>query len=319
MLQRNRLGDVTMKTHGFSRRNFLKVTVAIASGVAMPTSLVAHALENTADASALHIAANSFMCSNYYKRDSKDYLDHLAEIKRAGIDGIEPGIGTAAEAQSMGERLRNAGLEMRSVYATLNFFKSEDEAKASLNKSVAMAKAAAAFGTKILACNFRTSPEGKTDEEIIRQTAYLDELSHLLAEDGIKLCIHYHTPEWNAAGREIMHAMSQTDPNRVGFCMETHWSYTSGGNSMAAVQAHASTYADRTFEFHLRQSINNVWSETFGDGDIDHVAIAEMFTKRGSPLPLIVLEQAPQRNTPQTMEAFEVFKKSVDYARKIFG
>jgi len=304
-----------MNTHEFSRRDFLRATVAVAGGTAASASFAS----NAADTSALHISVNNFMLNQFYRREDKEYKDNLAEIKRSGFDGVEPGLGTAAEAQTTGEQLRDAGLEMRSVYATLNFFKGESEALASLTRTAEMAKKAAAFGTKILVCNFRTSPEGKTDEEIIRQTKYFDELGGRVADDGIKLCIHYHTPEWNSAGREIMHAMSQTDPRRVGFCLETHWSYTSGGNSMVAVQAHACTYADRTFAFHLRQSVNNVWSETFGDGDIDHIVIAELFKKRGGPLPLIVLEQAPQRNTPKTKSSFEVFQKSVNYARKIFG
>jgi inosose dehydratase len=303
-----------MKFQNFSRRNFLKAATVIAGGTAVPTSLVA----NTGT-SALHIAANSFMCTQFYRRDNKNFLDHLDEIKNAGIDGIEPGLGTADEAQTMGEQLRQAGLEMRSVYVPLDFFRGEEEASTALSRVVEMAKTAAKFGTKLLTCNFRSNPEGKTDEEIIRQTKYLDELGRRVSNDGIKLCIHYHLPEWNAAGREMMYTLSQTDPKRVGFCMETHWSYSAGGNSMVAVQAHASTYADRTFSFHFRQSINNVWSETFGDGDIDHAAIVELFKKRGDPLPHISLEQAPHRTTPKTMEAVDVFRKSVEYVRKIFG
>jgi len=303
----------------FSRRDFLKATATIATGAAVSNSLTASADGNTAEASPLHISANGFMCGQFYGREGKNFMEHLAEIKRSGLDGIEPGLGTAAEAQTVGERLRDAGLEMRSLYATLEFFRGGEEAAASLRRNVELARTAATFGTKLFVCHLRTSPERKTDEEIIRQTQTCDELARRLVDYDIKLCIHYHTPEWNHAGREMMYAISQTDPERVGYCLETHWSYTSGGNSMVAVQAHASTYADRTFAFHLRQSVDNVWSETFGEGDIDHVAIVEMFKKRGAPLPLIVLEQAPHAGTPNTMESFEVFRRSVEYARKIFG
>ena len=61
-------------------------------------------------------------------------------------------------------------------------------------------------------------------------------------------------------------------------------------------------YGQRVTELHLRQSKNNVWSETFGDGDIDYRALWKTLREKGVN-PLLVLEQGPENEIrPQTIE-----------------
>ena len=70
--------------------------------------------------------------------------------------------------------------------------------------------------------------------------------------------------------------------------------------------------------WHLRQSTGNVWSETFGDGDIDYRELAKRLVGIGVR-PLVVLEQGPEGATPQTMGTAAVHQRSVRYVREVFA
>ena len=134
---------------------------------------------------------------------------------------------------------------------------------------------------------------------------------------GITLAFHYHTTELEFGGREFHHVLCGTDPDNVSLCFEQHWSYRACGNSQVAVFDHLKLYGDRSVAVHLRQSVNNVWSETFGDGDIDNVRLAAGF-KKLPKMPHVVLEQAPENGTPKTLAPAEVLRRSAEYVRRVF-
>ena len=77
-------------------------------------------------------------------------------------------------------------------------------------------------------------------------------------------------------------------------------------------------YGPRITELHLRQSKNNIWTEAFGQGDIDYPALAKHLLQIGIR-PHIVMEQAVETGTPKTMSTIEAFQKSSQYARKVFA
>ncbi len=61
-----------------------------------------------------------------------------------------------------------------------------------------------------------------------------------------------------------------------------------------------------------------MWSETFGDGDIDYRELVKRLVEAGVR-PHVVLEQGPEATTPQTMDAADVHRRSVRYVREVFG
>ena len=69
---------------------------------------------------------------------------------------------------------------------------------------------------------------------------------------------------------------------------------------------------------HLRQSVNNEWSEAFGEGDIDYPRLA-VFLQRIGVSPHFVLEQAVEQSTPKTMSAVEAHREGGQYARRLFA
>ena len=112
--------------------------------------------------------------------------------------------------------------------------------------------------------------------------------------------------------------MVGTDPDYVTLCLDAHWVYRGAGNSSVALFDVLTLYGSRITELHLRQSKDNIWTEAFGEGDIDYPAIAKYLLKI-NVRPHIVLEQAVEAGSPKTMSTVEAFQKSSQYARRVFA
>jgi inosose dehydratase len=116
----------------------------------------------------------------------------------------------------------------------------------------------------------------------------------------VTLAYHNHDIELRNAAREFHHMITGTDPANVSLCLDAHWIYRGSGNSSVALFDVLKLYGNRVREVHLRQSVRNIWSETFGEGDIDYAAFAQRLLDVGAK-PHLVLEQAPENGTPKTM------------------
>ncbi|MCJ7673530.1 MAG: hypothetical protein MUO33_00075, partial [Sedimentisphaerales bacterium] len=118
--------------------------------------------------------------------------------------------------------------------------------------------------------------------------------------------------------REFHHMMVGTDPACVTLCLDAHWIYRGAGNSAVALFDVLKLYGSRVTELHLRQSKDNIWTETFGDGDIDYPALAKYLLDIGVR-PHLVLEQAVEAGSPKTVDPVEAIRGSSQYARRIFA
>jgi inosose dehydratase len=295
------------------RRSFLQTAAGAAVGFSA-AALEKSFGESTSDV--LHIAVNEFTANNLYGRDHKNYRDHLAELKTVGASGLELMVSTAASLEKQAKQFQDNGLELRSVYTGGNFF-DEKRVRAETDRFVKLGEAAKKFGTKIIV--FNADPKtGKSDAELELQSQSIDKAGAELAKIGITLALHYHTTELEFGGREFHHLLCGTDPKHLSLCLEEHWSYRACGNSQVALFDHFKLYKARIVEVHLRQSVKGIWSETFGDGDIDNIKLAAAL-KTLPVYPHVVVEQCAENGTPQTIEAGEVFKQSFAYIRKIFG
>jgi len=297
------------------RRQFLSAALATTSAALVTETLLAQREEQAADKQ-LHVAVNQYTCGTLYQRDNIDFWTRLDEIKNAGVDGIEVTLGSGNDAETLGKRLADHGLAMRSIYAGGNLH-DEGIAERELARLLEIGEKAKPFGTEIIVIN-PAAKGGKSDAELIRQSKNMDILGAGWKKFGITLAFHYHTTELEFGGREFHHVLCGTDPDNVSLCFEQHWSYRACGNSQVAVFDHLKLYGDRSVAVHLRQSVNNVWSETFGDGDIDNVRLAAGF-KKLPKMPHVVLEQAPENGTPKTLAPAEVLRRSAEYVRRVFG
>jgi len=306
------------------RREFLSASL-VAAGTALVTETVS-AQESRAPLwnrrrsvpQRLHIAANQYTCNSIYARENIDFWTRLDEIKNADIDGLEVMFNSASEVADVGKRIADHGLEMRSIYVGGEAdMHNENTADKDIARILAIGEKVKAFGTIVLVFNPAVK-QGKSDAELIRQSKNMDTLGAGLRKIGISLAFHYHTSELEFGAREFHHVLCGTDPKNVSICFEQHWSYRASGNSQVAVFDHLKLYGNRSAEVHLRQSIDNVWSETFGDGDIDNIRLAAGF-KKLHKMPHVVLEQAAENGTPKTISPAEIFRRSADYVRRVFG
>ena len=309
-----------MCTHRHDRREFLS-----GMGLGAATLLCSRKLLG-ADAPAEqvpHVSINQWSVGAMRGRDKKrpdmSFDEQLSELSACAIDGLEPGLQSPEQAEVLASQLARHGLELRSVYTgseLLDPATSEKEIK----RIVAFAKQAKAVGTKIIVTNPSPLPNrlGKTDQQLIAQAAGLNQLGRELAALGMTLAYHNHDVELEHAAREFHHMMLATQPDCLSLCLDAHWVYRGAGHSQVALFDVVKLYGQRVTELHLRQSQNNIWSETFGDGDIDYRALWKTLREMGVK-PHLVLEQGPENGTPQTMDIDEAHRLSCRYAREVFS
>jgi inosose dehydratase len=303
------------------RREFLAGMGIGTAALLLTRTLDAADLQNEQEP---HIAINQWSVGAMRGRDKKQpdmsYDDQLAELASCGINGLEAGLQTAEQAKTLAAQLAKHGLEMRSVYTgseLLDPATTENE----IHRIVALAKQAKALGTSIIVTNPSPLPnrQGKTDQQLIAQASGLNQLGKELATLGMTLAYHNHDVELEHAAREFHHMMLATDPACLSLCLDAHWVYRGAGHSQVALFDVVKLYGQRVTELHLRQSQNNVWSETFGDGDIDYRALWKALREMGVKQPQLVLEQGPENGTPQTMDVAQAHRLSCAYAREVFS
>jgi len=306
-----------------SRRRFVK-DLAIAGGaLAMGASSAANAAQNRSGK--LQLACNQYPWTVFYARDNRDFnqeLDKgLSEVAACRFDGYEPLANNPQELDRLGPLLKKHGLEIRSIYVN-SILHEHDKAEASIESVLAIARKAKELGTKIIVTNPSPirwgGPENKDDAQLRVQAAAIEKLGRELKAIGLTLAYHNHDIELRNAAREFHHMMAGTDPEYVTLCLDAHWIYRGAGNSAVALFDVLKLYGSRVTELHLRQSKDNIWTEAMCDGDIDYPALAKHLLEI-NVLPHMVLEQAVETGSPKTMSTIEAFRKSSQYARRVFA
>ena len=308
-----------------NRRDFLKKT-AVLTGSAMffadKTLAMPQSINKTVHLSKpIEVFINQYTVSTFYAREGIKFMENLdhcfAELKEAGLAGFEASAGKPEELDPYINALKKHNLQLRSVYTDGNLHE-EAIARDEIKRVVAIANRAKPAGTKLIVFNPK-SKSGKTDEELNRQNRNFDILGAELRKMGMIFALHYHTTELEYAAREFHSFMSDTNPENVSLCFDVHWSYRASGNSAVSAYSHAKSYADRITVLHLRQSKDGIWTETFEkNADLDYdktLAILRQSKSFGNCH--IVLEQAPETGTPQTLKPLEIFKQSVEAVQKL--
>ena len=305
-----------------SRRRFVK-RMALAGG-ALVTGM-GTAAEQLGSRRTLHLACNQYPWTVFYRRDNRDFNQELdtglGELTASGLDGYEPLANNPQEIERLGPLLKKHGLQMRSLYVNSTLHERQ-KADDSIEAVLAIAKKAKAIGTQIIVTNPSPirwgGPENKNDAQLQVQAAAMETLGRKLRAIGLTLSYHNHDIELRNAAREFHHMMAGTDPDLVTLCLDAHWIYRGAGNSAVALFDVLKLYGPRITELHLRQSKDNIWTEAFGEGDIDYPAIARHLLEI-NVRPHLVLEQAVETGSPKTMGTVEAFQKSSQYARRIFA
>ena len=300
-----------------TRRQFIRTSAAAALAAPLAARSVGAA------APKLHVACNQFCWINMYGRAKRDFNADLdagfAQVKQSGMDGLETMLGDVQTADRVIPLLINHGLEMRSFYTGATLHEPATR-EASIQRVAATAKRSKELiDLRIVVVNpTPLTGREKSDAQLASQAEGMTRLGGRLAEMGITLAYHFHAPAWQNDGREFHHLMNETDPKLVKLCLDTHWVYRGSGNSERKVHEVIEQYGRRVAELHLRQSIDGVWTECMCDGDIDYRRVADELQSQRTQ-PLLVLEQAVEKGTPNTMDAIESHRRSRTYVERVFA
>jgi inosose dehydratase len=246
----------------------------------------------------------------------------VAEAAKTGADGFEGVASDPKEVQALAAACKANGLAMRSLYipAVLH---DPLQARPQFRKVLATAAEAKKHGVTVIVCNpapisWVPPLVDKTDQALQTQAQHLGMLGRSLKGTGLTLAYHTHDMEMRQGAREFHHMLLHTDPAELAFCLDAHWLFRGAGDSELAVFDAVKLYGKRIVELHLRQSHKGVWTEAFGRGDLDYPRLAVELADLGLK-PLVVLEQAVEAKTPNTLDAVTAHTRGVGYAREVFG
>ncbi len=267
------------------------------------------------------LAAAFYVWTQQFSAQKKPLVEGLPEalgaIRRAGYRAVElmaqcfqPDVCDVTL-----KALRDYRLELPSVYNGGPMHTAE-EAEQTIAETLRLAAAAKAAGAYLL--NFNPSPkpgrERKSDEELDAQARNVNALAEKLRLQGYRLHLHHHDPEMAENAREWRHLARHTDAELVGFCIDVDW-VRRGGQDPLEILREA---GPRLVSLHLRNSREGVWTEDFGEGDIDYRAVAAYLRQIGFQ-GLLIVELAYRKETRITRSLEENLRLSRAFAEKIFG
>lgn len=274
----------------------------------------------------LPISANEYNWITFYQRSGKkwgeDWDACLSEYAKTKIPGFEPSIRDVAHLMGLVPYLEKHQIQIPSLYVG-SWMHEEAAAKKSMETILEIAENSKKLGTKIIVTNPNPIQWGdgplKDDEQLYCQSSHLDLLGKEISKMGIKLAYHTHDVELKAGAREFHHVLQNTSPENLHFCMDVHWMYRGSANSQLAVFDTLKMYGDRIVSFHLRQSKNGIWTDTFNPhGDIDYFRFAAEVKKTGIKAHLVI-EQCLEEKTIQQYDVVKAHHINLKEVEKLFN
>lgn len=232
---------------------------------------------------------------------------------QAGFAAWEPFLRTAADARRIGQQAVDHGLAMPSVFVAGVLFNA-DQGAATSARIVELVAEAVRFGCERVTI-YPEPKHGsvKSDGELSLQAKNLNRLAEALS--GVSLLYHPEEPEMADGAHEYQHVLTQTDPGLVRLCLDPDAIWRGAALSEPLKLDLVRQYADRTDAIHLRQSVNGVWAEVIGAGDMPLSDIAAL-TKPFNPH--LIVEHAYEAGTPQTLGPVAAHRQSIAFIRAIF-
>jgi inosose dehydratase len=265
------------------------------------------------------LIAQGYVFTQEFSRRKVALADGLGEIfattRDAGFHGIElmSQMFTPELAPRTTELAHKDGVEVPITYSGGRMHEADAGAKA-IERVLALAAMAAPAGTVAIDINPDPIGREKTDAELTVQAENLNRLGEALRKHEQRLFVHHHTPEMASNAREWRHILNHTDPAFVWLTVDTHWAYRGGQDWMGVVRE----AGKRLASLHLRNSVGGVWSESFGEGDLDYSKLAN-YLREANLHPFLVVELAYEAKTPHTRSLTENLRMGREYAERIFG
>jgi len=265
------------------------------------------------------ISTNAYRWSQHYEAQGMSLDANLDEAlgmaAEAGLEAWEPFWETEAQRDLYAEKLPRYGLAMPSFYTPANLIGPDPEAEVA--RVVERCRWARELGATIVVTNpdpVNWTGTPKPDQLVIQQTAALRTLCQEVSALGMKVGLHFHTPELMLGAREVHHTFLEIPPSLLGMCFDYHWAWRGCGNSHLAADTLVRMYGDRIISLHIRQSQGGIWTETLGDGDLDYGPLFRGLRARGWS-GVVTEEQAYEEGTPVTLSQIEAHRQSVAWLR----
>ena len=268
------------------------------------------------------VAMQMYCWSQHFAKSKQRLEDNLDEALRetasAGFKVVETRLSAASTpeaAAAFKALLDKHGLKACALFHG-GIYHERSAAEKVVAQTVEFARAARSVGIQAIDVNPQPKPGKalKTEEELKIQCEYLNQVGRALKGLGLEFWVHNHDPEALSNAREIRMDCELTDPALVHLCLDTHWVLRGGVEPLPLLRE----VAPRVKALHLRNSVNGVWSESLGDGDIDHRAMCRLLKEVGFTGWLIA-ELAYEAKTIQTRSLTEDLRLSRDYVRQVFG
>jgi len=270
------------------------------------------------------ISCSTYDWITFYKREGKTWWQDpdasARDFIQSRIRAMEPSLISAEQTGQLISILTKYGIQMPSIYVN-SVLHDPEEAEKSIANVLAIADEAHRYGTEIVVTNPSPIEWGgkvlKTDAQLMEEASNLERLGSMLKKKGMQLAYHTHNIELLAGAREFHHVMQNTTAANVAFCFDVHWIYRGSQNSQIAVFDVLKLYGSRVIELHVRQSVDGIWTETFGDGDIDYQRlIKQMVTMKLHAH--VVIEQCVESDTPNTMSSQQAHRMDFELISNIF-
>ena len=134
-----------------------------------------------------------------------------------------------------------------------------------------VARRLAATGGHVLVLNSdgpgATGSAAKTGVEVARQGANLSRIADLVAPLGLRIALHNHAAEHDAAAADLASVIDHAD-DAVGVCIDTGWALAARHDPVAW----ARELGPRVLGVHLRDARDGAVTEALGEGHLDLAA-----------------------------------------------
>ena len=232
-------------------------------------------------------------------RDATPYPQILDAIAAAGYRATEWSSSLPDDAASLGPELEARGLSMLGAFVGMNL-RDPAGVRAELDRARAKASFLRALGARYLvaadsgdavrqaAAGHAEGAPTLTDDQLRGMAEALNGLGRELEGLGMELVFHPHVGTYVETPHEIDRLLSGTDPNAVGWCLDTGHQVYGGADLLALVGAHK----DRVRYVHVKDVDPRVLAQARSEGWSFHEALERfVFCPLGTggvPLPEVL-------------------------------
>ena len=287
------------------RRDFLKITGAVASGFAINgvtgKSILPGFMQDEEAKKIKAFGLQLYTLRDDFPKDPKGILKQVADFGYKQVEGYEgpKGIFWGMSNTELKSYLDSLGITMISTHCDIN---KDFEKKAA---------EAAAIGMKYLICPYLGAQ--KTLDDFKKKADQFNKCGEICKKEGIRFAYHNHDYSFKTQEGQLPQdvMMMNTDASIVDFEMDIYWVVTAGHDPIASFKKYPNRFRLCHVKDRMKNATEGFASCNVGEGSIDFVKILKVAKKQGMQY-YIVEQERYDGTTP--LKAAEV---DAAYMKKI--